>query len=262
MTDLEAERIRNAAAPFADRGRGYVPSAEDLPIASAPPVVRAPLGWRRMPFTPVCDQGPASTCASYAFKSAWHSRALAQGSVCEELSALWLHWWASTSKSLDLGVAFPNLCTAVNERGVCADRWWPYDLETWGEPPDVAAQHAWDQRGMQPHAVPDSATAIALLDEDIPVWVGFRTLFGGPHALFVRGYQRAGTTPPPPDDPREPAWLDAPSEDHFLVQNSWGDGYADRGFIWIPRRFFDDVGGEQIGMYCLPWSKTESELAK
>lgn len=262
MTDLEAERIKNAAAPFADRGRGYVPSTEDLPIASAPPSTRPPgrLMWCRMPFTPVCDQGPASTCASYAFRSAWHSRALAQGSICEEISALWLHWWASTSKSLDLGVSFSSLCAAVNMRGVCADRWWPYDLATFGEPPDIAAQHAWDQRGMQPHYVPDSETAIALLVEDVPVWVGFRTLFGGPHALFVRGFQRAGTRPPPLDDPREPAWLDAPDEDHFLLQNSWGIYFADRGFIWVPRSVFDSA--DRIGLYALPWSATESELAK
>lgn len=247
MSDLEVERIKNACAPFADRGRGFVVEPHQATLAAAPCGLDLCLGLPpsvRLPTTPVLDQGAASTCLAQAICDGVLVRARIQGVHTPRLfSRLWLYLHARADVTVDSGIAFSAAVNALAMRGAPAEEHWPYSPEgVFSMPPFAAAQHAWSEAGkFRFHALSSAEQSAAAMAQACPVVAGFATLFGGPHAVLLVGYEV------------EQDGL------HLLAKNSWGDEFGEGGYVWIHA---DQLDADCIGLLAVDWAPSPTEDAR
>lgn len=249
MTDnAEAERLKNEAAAFNTRGRGFVPETPDQTFAaSGPCTLDVCVGLPpsvRLPTTPVLDQGASSTCLAQAICDGVLVKAKIQGVHKARLFArLWVYLHARPDPSIDAGISFSAAVNALTMRGAPAEEHWPFDPDQVTSPaPIEAGQHAWSEVGkFKFHPLDSVESAAASLAQACPVVLGLGTLFGGPHAVLIVGYEyRDGEL-----------W--------FLIKNSWGVSYGEGGYVWISARAIDD---DRIGLLGVQWAPSPTEDAK
>ena len=189
-----------------------------------------------LPRVPVFDQAESSCVARALVGAAW-IRARVQGSVETVFSWRWPWWYGRRDPEVDSGMSFEAAIAALDERGWCADSWYPDD----GGPPLEAARHAYDQRGLvalRPLAGPyDLRVAIA---SGYPVIAGFLSRYGGPHAVVIVGYDSQ-------------AWA-------CTVRNSWGDGWGNGGYETMNLDVIAD-DSETLALWAVEWAPTASEVA-
>lgn len=233
---------------FKNRGRGFVPETQDQTFAASglctlDLCAAIPLSVR-LPTTPVLDQGAASTCLANAICDGVLVKARIQGVHNARLfSRLWLYLHARADVTVDAGIAFSAAVNALAERGAPAEDHWPYSPDSvFAMPPFEAAQHAWSEAGkFRFHPLASAQDAAAAMARACPVVAGFRTLFGGPHAVLLVGYEI------------ETDGL------HLLVKNSWGPDFGDGGYVWIHA---DQLDADCIGLLAVDWAPSPTEDAK
>ena len=134
----------------------------------------------------------------------------------------------------DSGASIRNAIKAVVKEGYCQEKLWPYDVTKFKRKPPAAAYKAGDQRLITAYArVQQQAAAIKQrLAGGDPIVFGFsvyenfdetaktgvcpmpKGAVTGGHAVVLCGY----------DDRRK----------MFLVRNSWGARWGDKGYYWKP----------------------------
>jgi len=190
----------------------------------------------RVKCPPVRDQGKRSTCLACAASDAH----MQTHSLREALSAEFLFYHAAQhmpGKDARQGITFQAAREALRTPGQPLEREWPYHAvqpNPWTPPVGSAF---W--RGDCSISITRPATEIAkFLRQDCPVVLGIKlTLdfikvratpaiisargigFGG-HAVLAVGLGRLKTGPT-----------------LLLVRNSWGEGWGDRGYAWLPSRY-------------------------
>lgn len=202
---------------------------------------------------PVHEQGERPTCLAFAVTAA-HELSRAESVVEEDLSEEALYWGC---KKLDGGVptgtSFTAARGALGSWGQPAEVIWPYDPRRdeslpYRPPRGVTAGgREWHRAPLARvrHSVASLRTVLAsgrivavglLLTQGfynplanwIPVpTAGEATL--GAHAVALVGY----------DDDDSGA-----GHAGFLVRNSWGDAWADRGYAWLPYSYVQKLGRE------------------
>lgn len=225
-----------------------------LAAAALPPQVdlRATLG-------PAKDQGPRGTCVAFAVTSAHElARASQQGSDArvtppEDLSEEMLNWGCKeTDGDRASGTSFTSAAAALRRRGQPVEHLWPYDPSrdegaASYRPPggalDPAACHTATLRRVGVR-IDDlrrylaTGHAIAL---GIPLCAGFYAPRAGHvgmpapqdviwegHAVVVVGYA---------DRPQ-------PGGGEFTIRNSWGSGWGDGGYGYLPYDYVEQYGVE------------------
>lgn len=238
---LDLERFKN-------RGRGFIAEPIEATLGAAGPCgldlcAGIPLSVR-LPVTPVLDQGAASTCLAQAVCDGVLVKARIQGTHKARLfSRLWLYRHARADVTVDAGISFSAAVSALATRGAPAEEHWPYYPEgVFSKPPFEAAQHAWSEIGkFRFHALSSAQDAAAALAQACPVVAGFRSMFGGPHAVLLVGYEI------------ESDGL------HLLVKNSWGTDFGEGGYIWVHA---DQLDADCIGLLAVDWAPSPTEDAK
>jgi len=202
---------------------------------------------------PVYDQGSLGSCT--ANSGVLYRRFLAQkfakySATDEDLSRLFLYYqerrlpW-NNDVNRDSGAAIRDVLYVLTRIGVCPETDDPYQPEDFSS--DAVNDSAADLSNASAfrigayHRVPDGTTARQVLASGYAVLLGFtvyesfeeiksngvmqmpspaETPLGG-HAVVIRGY----------DDSRA----------SFLVQNSWGESWGDRGCFWMPYAYLDQT---------------------
>lgn len=190
--------------------------------------------------SPVENQLTTNSCTAQAIVGAleYHQRRANQPKI--DLSRLFVYYNArrlSDMEGEDCGSFIHHVMAAVLAYGACEEQMWPFEKSmVLTKPTEAAYANGMMNEAVQYARTPLGVSALQALAAGLPV------VFG---AYFPTAYyQEAAQTGSMPADGNRAmrpdgghamliVGYDTP-EQTFLVRNSWGEGYADRGYLRIP----------------------------
>lgn len=202
--------------------------------------------------SPVVDQGSLGSCTSNAIVSGLREYLLLQArSPFTRLSRLFHYWHERELEGTipqDSGATLREGMKVLQKTGVCPEADWPYQISKFKEQPDLNAEmDARMYRINSYHRIPDLLGLKAAVAEEQPVVFGisiYDSFEGskaaktgiipfpqkkkekrlGGHALLAVGYR---------DGKKK-------GQGVVIARNSWGTGWGNKGYCYIPYRFFKD----------------------
>lgn len=196
--------------------------------------------------SPIEDQGQLGSCTSFATGAAIRFARRKESLPDFVTSHLFLYYNSRSvfSKSTDSGATIRDAIKAAARQGDCPETEWPYDISRFAvKPPALAYKDAKTDRALKYQAVSQNLTVMKnCLAQGLPFVIGISVyssfesqdvastgivplpknneqLLGG-HALLVVGYRDADL--------------------HFIVRNSWGSGFGDGGYVYLPYAYLQD----------------------
>ena len=244
--------------PTMTQGRrldGCLPSkASPKDYRAQPNVTSLP---RQVDLRPGCstveDQGQVGSCASNAMVGAVEYLERAQGKPAVDLSRLFVYYNArrmSGRVQVDSGSTIPEAMASFLAYGAPPEDVWPYDpMAFMSEPSQDAYRQAFSHEPAEYARVDGTDAVKAALARKQPVVFGIN--------LPERAYQEAGQTG------RMPAVTEAEIEESkatggghamllvgydldagtFLVRNSWGEAWGERGYCHMPFELLEAGSG-------------------
>ena len=230
-----------ASTPSADVRRFQVGGR----VASLPPRVDL-----RPLMTPIEDQRQTNSCVANAVAGAYEylvKRHL--GDEAYDVSRLFIYYNARVEEGgedEDEGTTIESAIAGLTEHGACSEETWPFDEERVNEEPDEEAYEEAAQFLIEDvAAVPTSLEAWkSCLAEGYPIVFGLLL-----YDSFDR-HRKRGLVP-------VPTAREAAREEHgghamlcvgysdpdevFIVRNSWGPRWGDRGYCYIPYAYLMDT---------------------
>lgn len=196
----------------------------------------------------VYDQGTIGSCTANAACAihTYNQKRFKETPSPILLSRLFEYYASRADKSRDTGATLKDAVMALASLGACRESLWVYDTRKFStQPPHNCYADATAFRIAQYARVPQSSQSFeAVLSAGMPILIGIavyesfgrvgrngrvaipnpRTerLLGG-HALVVVGFDRTDAANP-----------------IFIVRNSWGVSWGDRGDCYIPYRYLMD----------------------
>ena len=187
----------------------------------------------------VYDQGQTSSCTAQAIAGAIEYGLASEGKPVHIPSRLFIYYnerLMEGTTNEDAGAEIRDGIKSVSSDGVPDEKFWPWDpTKLWGKPSDEAYAEAKKGIIKQYSRVPVSLYNIqSVLSHNIPVVFG-ASLYQSFESDLV---SRTGNVPMP--DPNEgmvgghAMLMVGYDAGHFIVRNSWGDGWGDKGYCYIP----------------------------
>jgi C1A family cysteine protease len=198
----------------------------------------------------ILDQGQLGSCTCNAIAQIIRAAMLFAGASpdTEFLSRLWAYTLATAAegnKGQDVGTHLATVIDELADQGFCKESIWPYDISTFGHRPSLECDRsAFDQRAQASIAyhqiieegearltvIRQALTAGKLVAFGTPVTEAFCSsdptdivdrpksggAIAGGHALTMCGYEQ-----------------DARFGERYLIANSWGNSWGNRGFFWM-----------------------------
>lgn len=232
MTSMAPYRLgwKRDLVDFRDADFLFVPqhSAETLP-SSVNLTAKCPS---------VYDQGQLGSCTANAIAGAFEFDIMRQGLADFMPSRLFIYYYERLMEGdvdEDNGAQIRDGIKVINQRGVCPESLWPYDISRFAEqPPIQCSVEALKDRAVQYQRVDQDLVAVksclasglpfvfgvdvyqSFMDAQngvIPMPASGEALEGG-HALLCVGYDGA--------------------EQRFLFRNSWSEQWGNKGYGTIP----------------------------
>lgn len=228
-----------------------VPDRRDVYRSVLPGPVAASVDLGEM-LPPVLDQGDLGSCTAHAISSAIMFDQKKQGAAkINQLSRLFIYYNERVMEhtvSEDCGAQIRDGIKVVNKMGVCCESFWPYDASKFAtKPGSNAFEEAKKHRAVAyERIIPILSSLCRCLTSGFPIVLGIsiyesfesdsvaasgivpipakdeRSLGG--HAVLCFGYTgETGLAGYPHFPPK-----------HFIVRNSWGEGWGVKGNFAIP----------------------------
>ena len=225
------------------RKYGLIPSPEDTRDFLARDIgyqlVDLPDEWELRPTAPVRDQGQQGGCTGFAGCALMDHRWLRNGHIFAPGDLYWNELDLEGNVGTDSGAMIRDCMKALQRRGVCLEKDDPYTELAYKTAPSVQAVsgalgfsirtyhrlHTWDDMRAAIHAgnpVDIGFTVYESFESDevaktgivpMPKW-GEEKLGG--HSVAVFGY----------------------NTEYAIVKNSWGLDWGDKGWFYLPKKFF------------------------
>jgi len=203
----------------------------------------------RSQMSPVVDQGQLGSCTANAIGSGLREFLILQeGKPLERLSRLYLYWHERELEGTinqDSGAMIRDGLKVLQQRGIAPENDYPYDITKFATTPSSESESdALNYRISSYHRVTDLNMLKASLAEGLPVVIGMSVYESfesqqvantgkvpvpkrgeqnlGGHAVLVVGYTDTGKTG---------------TTGNLIVRNSWGEGWGDKGYCYIPYSF-------------------------
>jgi len=197
---------------------------------------------------PVYDQGQLGSCTANAIGAAVHYDELRQGVARPvQPSRLFLYYLERTLEGSiheDAGAYLADGVRVLSQWGYCDEQLWPYDIDQFTRNPSRAAYAAAAKAKVRDYAKvrQDRAHMQAALAAGHPVVIGF-TVY---ESFESEQVAETGVVPMP--GPKEEVLgghavlivgYDGPTQ-RYIVRNSWGEDWGDRGYFTVPQAYFED----------------------
>jgi|GEM_PF-1720205 len=210
--------------------------------------------------SPINDQGQQGSCTAHAIVGLREYMEIKDGKTLVPLSRAFLYYeerLKEGTNNQDSGAMPVDGMNVLKTIGVCPESEMPYsDQDYTAAPTNQDINDAAPYKVDEYHSVSSTALMKASLAEDHPVVIGIQVyesfesdavtktgivpvpdvkkeqLLGG-HALLVVGYDMQMTA------------TDSSGHLHteyFIVRNSWGDNWGDKGYCYIPMAYFWQQG--------------------
>jgi C1A family cysteine protease len=187
----------------------------------------------------VYDQGQLGSCTGNAIAGAIEYASKAQGKKVFMPSRLFIYYNERVIEgtvSQDAGAEIRDGIKSVASDGVCDENLWPYDTAKFTDKPSYDA-YAQAKRGIikQYARVPVAMHNIQnVLTHKVPVVIGCSL-----YQSFESDAVAANGMVPMPNPSEQQIGghcmlLVGYTQTHFIVRNSWGDGWGDKGYCYIP----------------------------
>jgi C1A family cysteine protease len=193
---------------------------------------------------PIYDQGTTSSCVAQTVAAAFQYSRIAQSLPNWIPSRLFIYWNAREydgSTNVDGGSQIRDGVKSVAQYGVCPESRWPFiGSPITARPNDNAYDDALHAKATQYYSVEQKLVNIlSCLKHRLPV------LFGSNIYQAFEGTEVASTglVPMPSDTERAigghaqliVGWI--PKDQLFIVRNSWGERWGDKGYCYMPRDY-------------------------
>lgn len=221
--------------------RDYLFSAKPRVVRSLPEKVSL-----REAMPPVYDQGNLGSCTANAVNAVFQFDQLKQQVETFIPSRLFVYYNERVIEGTvpyDAGAEMRDSIKAVVQYGVVPEAEWPYDVSRFAEaPPRACYEHALFHQGLVYSAVQQTLCQMqSVLATGLPFIFGFTVydsfedigpdgicpmpgpsegVLGG-HAVVAVGYDNASR--------------------RFTVRNSWGEGWGDAGYFYMPYEYLQDA---------------------
>ena len=203
--------------------------------------------------TPVEEQGSIGSCTANAVAAALEYLIFRERRVHVDLSRLFLYFnqrlWDDRVRE-DTGASLVSAIRVLTRLGICRELSWPYQPDLFAvQPAEAVYREATQHRALDWWSVPVNGDAMrGCLAAGFPIAFGTRVTESfvktsrsgecglpsgaddkkhGRHALLCVGY----------DDARRV----------FIVKNSWGDDWGDRGYVYMPYDYVLNPDWTQTG---------------
>ena len=249
---MSQEFVRADGSSLPVRGYRY-----KAPPAAARRYASSSAGISRLPpkvdlrpnMTAVEDQGQTNSCAANATAGAYEYLVKRHfGEEAYDVSRMFIYYNARKLEGdeiEDQGTALQDVIHGLQQNGACSEETWPFDPqqvndEPHGEAYEEASQFVVEDAELVPVDLDAWKSALAAGN---PVIFGIR-LFDS----FDR-QKRPGLVPMPTtvESSRESHGAHAmlcvgysDPDEMFIVRNSWGPGWGDKGYCYIPYRYMMD----------------------
>ncbi len=202
--------------------------------------------------TPVENQGNSNSCTANAMAGAYEYLAKRLKGTAHDVSRLFIYYNAREldgAIDADEGTYLRSCIKVLKKYGTCAEATWPFDLERIFEPPhENAYTEATNFLIEDAYRVDVNLDAMRQCLAD-----GYPFTFG---LHLFSSFQKAGSKglvpmPEPESEQHDGghAMLCVGYSDNdkvFIVRNSWGEGWGDRGYCYIPYDYMTnpDLNGD------------------
>ncbi|HOY37749.1 MAG TPA: C1 family peptidase [Bacteroidales bacterium] len=230
--------IKKEEEPIPDTMKAYIPEITDKPLPSIVDL--------RPYLTPVENQLQVGSCVANACVGAYEYLVKRATSKNKDFSRLFAYYNArntdGTGNVTDEGAIQSNCIKSMMELGVCLESTWGYNVDKVNTRPDVKCyEEATNYRVIDAEYFGiDIDLMKKCLSEGFPIIIGLN-LYNSFQAVGNKGIV------PLPDETEEQAenhgrhamlcvgYSDA--DKYFIVRNSWGTGWGDAGYCYIPYEY-------------------------
>jgi C1A family cysteine protease len=197
----------------------------------------------------VMDQGDLGSCVANAIAGAIRATRSKNKMSVYDPSRLFIYYFArvldGTDPKEDAGTYIRSGFKAVNKNRVCSERNWPYKIADFSVEPNKNAQKAATQHRKFNYLSLDGAP------EEIKhsLASGYPVVFGTAvyRSFMTKTVAQTGLVPNPDKTKEECLGGHAMvivgynnSQGHYVVANSWGADWGDKGFCYIPFEYIHD----------------------
>lgn len=249
---VEPEKV---AAYRPKAGSGQVPAKVDL----------------RKYMTHVEDQSQTNSCCANAVAGAYEyinkRYAMSKGDRTDDISRLFIYYVGrkkdqqffredTTLAPKDEGMSLGGAISALELKGACLERNWPFDIDKVNNRPvEPCFNEALRYKIAESEKVPvDLSSMRRCLAEGHPIVFGLKLT-----AQFFKPAAGGGISTPDPDDPQSSehglhAMLIVGYSDRqevFIVRNSWGTSWGDGGYGYVPYDYICNDDFNFLGQYAI-----------
>lgn len=201
----------------------------------------------RLHCPPVESQLTTNSCVANAVVGALEIHQKKAGLPLTDMSRLFVYYNARSlagNQMRDVGSLIHHGMAAVLAYGACEERLWPFEpAMVMAQPPANCYENAMQYEAVQYARTPRGAPALAALAQGLPVVFGMSA-----PAIYYEAAAQTGAMPRPDQLPPQ---VQPPSghamiivgydlaDKTYLVRNSWGPMWADRGYCRIPFETMD-----------------------
>jgi C1A family cysteine protease len=149
-----------------------------------------------------------------------------------------------SEKHSDSGATIRDAIKAINTYGICPETEWPYNIEKFAsKPPTKCYKDALQDRALTYQRVSQNLTQMkGCLASGLPFVIGIDVY----QSFESQNVANTGVVPMPSQDEQLLGghalmcigYND--STQRFTVRNSWGSGFGDKGYVYLPYQYLED----------------------